>query len=212
LPPLLRSNEARRLICGIRTLQIPTLRISNPRGPGNLAGCPPHFCAIVVNVVIMKAQHSNLVGLFLVHLNRSNPQDLVCDFAPERSHSSGGERPTRHSGTSSTLSSSPASMIEPVTDELTKSRKRTQSDAAVWRRGGSPNAGVVTLSLASPLTRRRCGEFYLPGSAQRDRTMFPVPRRVFLTHGVGTHRQQLSAFEYALRAASSSHAKPGLWH
>jgi arginine decarboxylase len=31
--------------------------------------------------------------------------------------------------------------------------------------------------------------------------MFPVPRRVFLTHGVGTHRQQLSAFEYALRAA-----------
>src|SRR5271154_2572299 len=31
--------------------------------------------------------------------------------------------------------------------------------------------------------------------------MFPTPKRVFLTHGVGTHRQQLSAFEYALRDA-----------
>jgi arginine decarboxylase len=31
--------------------------------------------------------------------------------------------------------------------------------------------------------------------------MFPIPRRVFLTRGVGTHRQQLSAFEYALRDA-----------
>ena len=31
--------------------------------------------------------------------------------------------------------------------------------------------------------------------------MFPTPRRVFLTHGVGRHRQQLSAFEYALRDA-----------
>ena len=31
--------------------------------------------------------------------------------------------------------------------------------------------------------------------------MFPIPKRVFLTHGVGAHRQQLSAFEYALRDA-----------
>ena len=31
--------------------------------------------------------------------------------------------------------------------------------------------------------------------------MFPIPRRVFLTRGVGAHRQQLSAFEYALRDA-----------
>jgi len=31
--------------------------------------------------------------------------------------------------------------------------------------------------------------------------MFPLPRRVFLTRGVGVHRQQLSAFEYALRDA-----------
>jgi hypothetical protein len=53
--PLLRSSEARRLICGIRTLQNPTLRICNPHAarPGQsrrvLLG--PHFCAIVVNVV-----------------------------------------------------------------------------------------------------------------------------------------------------------------
>jgi arginine decarboxylase len=31
--------------------------------------------------------------------------------------------------------------------------------------------------------------------------MFPIPKSVFLTHGVGTHRQRLSAFEYALRDA-----------
>src|SRR5262245_56229404 len=31
--------------------------------------------------------------------------------------------------------------------------------------------------------------------------MFPIPKRVFLTQGVGTHRHQLSAFEYALRDA-----------
>jgi arginine decarboxylase len=31
--------------------------------------------------------------------------------------------------------------------------------------------------------------------------MFPIPKRVFLTHGVGAHRHQLSAFEYALRDA-----------
>jgi len=31
--------------------------------------------------------------------------------------------------------------------------------------------------------------------------MFPIPKRVFLTRGVGIHRQQLSAFEYALRDA-----------
>jgi arginine decarboxylase len=31
--------------------------------------------------------------------------------------------------------------------------------------------------------------------------MFPLPKRVFLTRGTGTHRQQLSAFEYALRDA-----------
>ena len=31
--------------------------------------------------------------------------------------------------------------------------------------------------------------------------MFPIPKRVFLTHGIGTHRHQLSAFEYALRDA-----------
>jgi arginine decarboxylase len=31
--------------------------------------------------------------------------------------------------------------------------------------------------------------------------MFPIPKRVFLTRGVGAHRQQLSAFEYALRDA-----------
>jgi arginine decarboxylase len=33
------------------------------------------------------------------------------------------------------------------------------------------------------------------------RTMFPIPKYVFLTRGVGSHRQQLSAFEYALRDA-----------
>src|SRR5215831_10945147 len=33
------------------------------------------------------------------------------------------------------------------------------------------------------------------------RPMFPRPRSVFLTHGVGVHRQRLSAFEYALRSA-----------
>src|SRR5271167_2926396 len=31
--------------------------------------------------------------------------------------------------------------------------------------------------------------------------MFPIPKRVFLTRGTGIHRQQLSAFEYALRDA-----------
>jgi arginine decarboxylase len=31
--------------------------------------------------------------------------------------------------------------------------------------------------------------------------MFPIPKRVFLTRGIGAHRQQLSAFEYALRDA-----------
>lgn len=33
------------------------------------------------------------------------------------------------------------------------------------------------------------------------RPMLPIPKRVFLTRGVGTHRQQLTAFEYALRDA-----------
>ena len=33
------------------------------------------------------------------------------------------------------------------------------------------------------------------------RTMFPIPRSVFLTRGIGIHRQQLTAFEYALRDA-----------
>jgi arginine decarboxylase len=31
--------------------------------------------------------------------------------------------------------------------------------------------------------------------------MFPIPQQVFLTSGIGVHRQQLTAFEYALRAA-----------
>ncbi len=31
--------------------------------------------------------------------------------------------------------------------------------------------------------------------------MFPIPKRVFLTRGIGVHRHQLSAFEYALRDA-----------
>src|SRR5580704_5740238 len=31
--------------------------------------------------------------------------------------------------------------------------------------------------------------------------MFPLPKSVFLTRGVGVHRQRLSAFEYALRDA-----------
>ena len=31
--------------------------------------------------------------------------------------------------------------------------------------------------------------------------MFPIPKRVFPTRGVGIHRYQLSAFEYALRDA-----------
>jgi arginine decarboxylase len=31
--------------------------------------------------------------------------------------------------------------------------------------------------------------------------MFPLPKRVFLTRGIGVHRQRLSAFEYALRDA-----------
>jgi hypothetical protein len=69
-PASLLRSSVRRLICGIRTLQNPTSRSCNPRAarPGQcrrvLLG--PHFCVIVVNVVIMKAQHSNLVGLFLV--------------------------------------------------------------------------------------------------------------------------------------------------
>jgi len=31
--------------------------------------------------------------------------------------------------------------------------------------------------------------------------MFPLPKSVFLTRGIGIHRQRLSAFEYALRDA-----------
>jgi arginine decarboxylase len=31
--------------------------------------------------------------------------------------------------------------------------------------------------------------------------MFPIPNRVFLTHGVASHRERLTAFEYALREA-----------
>lgn len=31
--------------------------------------------------------------------------------------------------------------------------------------------------------------------------MFPIPQCAFLTRGVGTHRHQLTAFEYALRDA-----------
>jgi arginine decarboxylase len=31
--------------------------------------------------------------------------------------------------------------------------------------------------------------------------MFPIPTAVFLTRGVGVHRHQLTAFEYALREA-----------
>lgn len=31
--------------------------------------------------------------------------------------------------------------------------------------------------------------------------MFPIPTAVFLTRGVGVHRDQLTAFEYALREA-----------
>lgn len=31
--------------------------------------------------------------------------------------------------------------------------------------------------------------------------MFPIPKCIFLTHGVGVHRQALTAFEYALRDA-----------
>jgi hypothetical protein len=31
--------------------------------------------------------------------------------------------------------------------------------------------------------------------------MFPIPKCVFLTHGVGIHRHLLTAFEYALRNA-----------
>src|SRR6266481_1047370 len=43
-------------------------------------------------------------------------------------------------------------------------------------------------------------------AAGRDRShdgdeMFPIPKSVFLTRGVGVHRQRLSAFEYALRDA-----------
>src|SRR5208282_1755479 len=31
--------------------------------------------------------------------------------------------------------------------------------------------------------------------------MFPIPKRVFLTRGIGVHHQKLTAFEYALRDA-----------
>ena len=31
--------------------------------------------------------------------------------------------------------------------------------------------------------------------------MFPIPTSIFLTRGVGTHRHQLTAFEFALRDA-----------
>jgi arginine decarboxylase len=37
--------------------------------------------------------------------------------------------------------------------------------------------------------------------AATDGPMSLIPQRVFLTHGVGVHRQRLSAFEYALRDA-----------
>src|SRR3974377_2470653 len=39
------------------------------------------------------------------------------------------------------------------------------------------------------------------GPFYRCTAMFPIPKRVFLTRGVGVHRQQLAAFEYALRDA-----------
>ena len=38
----------------------------------------------------------------------------------------------------------------------------------------------------------------------RGRPMFPIPKCVFLTHGVGVHRHLLTAFEYALRDADTS--------
>ncbi|MEX0589856.1 MAG: pyruvoyl-dependent arginine decarboxylase, partial [Xanthobacteraceae bacterium] len=31
--------------------------------------------------------------------------------------------------------------------------------------------------------------------------MFPIPKTVFLTSGIGVHRHQLTSFEFALRAA-----------
>lgn len=37
--------------------------------------------------------------------------------------------------------------------------------------------------------------------ARKQVNMFPIPKRVFLTGGVGVHRHQLTAFEYALRDA-----------
>jgi arginine decarboxylase len=41
------------------------------------------------------------------------------------------------------------------------------------------------------------------GDCERDERwlMFPVPKSVFLTRGIGVHRHLLNAFEYALRAA-----------
>jgi arginine decarboxylase len=33
--------------------------------------------------------------------------------------------------------------------------------------------------------------------------MFPIAKRAFVTRGIGAHRQQLSAFEYALRDADT---------
>jgi arginine decarboxylase len=40
------------------------------------------------------------------------------------------------------------------------------------------------------------------GARRQDRgLMFPIPKCVFLTHGVGVHRHALTAFEYALRDA-----------
>jgi hypothetical protein len=67
----LPAGKTRRLIYSNWTLRNPTCEISNPRaqrGPGMLSQGPARAVlrAIVVSAVIMKSQHSNLVGLFLV--------------------------------------------------------------------------------------------------------------------------------------------------
>jgi arginine decarboxylase len=49
-------------------------------------------------------------------------------------------------------------------------------------------------------TARRVA-FLAPTSRKSEGLMFPIPKCVFLTHGVGVHRHALTAFEYALRNA-----------
>ena len=64
---------------------------------------------------------------------------------------------------------------------------------------------IVLLWNGIRKTTARRVVFLAPAWLQRQRKseglMFPIPKCVFLTHGVGVHRHALTAFEYALRNA-----------